>query len=96
MITAHTLFLLAIFPALTLMIENRTATALIVATGVLCALGSTSVGVALVARRRESRTWRESSAPRAVRFFPVECVKPGISSAFAAPHDHRPLIRRWI
>ena len=49
MITARTLFLIAIFPAFTLMVENRTAMTLIVATGVLSAFSSTSVGVALVA-----------------------------------------------
>ena len=49
MITARVLFMLAIFPAFTLMIENRTAFTLIAMTGLLSALSSTSVGVALVA-----------------------------------------------
>lgn len=48
MISARVLFLLAIFPAYTLMISNHDALTLIVATGVLSALSSTSVGVALV------------------------------------------------
>ena len=48
MISARTLFLLAIFPAFTLIIRNHDAVTLIVATGVLSALSSTSVGVALV------------------------------------------------
>ena len=48
MITARVLFLLAIFPAFTLMVGNRDAITLILATGLLGALSSTSVGVALV------------------------------------------------
>jgi MFS family permease len=48
MITARVLFLLAIYPAFTLMIGNRDAVTLIAATGLLSALSSTSVGVALV------------------------------------------------
>lgn len=48
MITARVLFLLAIYPAFTLMIGNRDALTLILATGLLSALSSTSVGVALV------------------------------------------------
>jgi MFS family permease len=48
MISARVLFLLAIYPAFTWMIGDRTATTLIVATGILSALSSTSVGVALV------------------------------------------------
>lgn len=49
MITARSLFLLAIYPAFTLMVRNHDALTLIAATGVLSALSSTSVGVALVA-----------------------------------------------
>jgi MFS transporter, MHS family, citrate/tricarballylate:H+ symporter len=48
MMSARVLFLLAIFPAYTLMIGNHDALTLIVATGVLSAFSSTSVGVALV------------------------------------------------
>ncbi len=48
MITARVLFLLAIFPAFTLMVSNHDTLTLIVATGLLSALSSTSVGVALV------------------------------------------------
>ena len=48
MITARVLFLLAIYPAFTLMVGNRDALTLILATGILSALSSTSVGVALV------------------------------------------------
>ena len=48
MITARVLFLLAIYPAFSLMVGNRDAITLIVATGLLSALSSTSVGVALV------------------------------------------------
>jgi MFS family permease len=48
MITARILFLIAIFPAFSLMISNRDALTLILATGVLGALSSISVGVALV------------------------------------------------
>ncbi len=48
MITARVLFLFAIYPAFTLMISNHDALTLILATGVLGALSSTSVGVALV------------------------------------------------
>jgi len=49
MITARSLFLLAIFPAFYLMVHNRDAVTLITATGVLSACSSASVGVALVA-----------------------------------------------
>ena len=49
MITARSLFLLAIYPAFLLMVRNHDAVTLIVATAVLSALSSTSVGVALVA-----------------------------------------------
>jgi len=49
MITARSLFLLAIYPAFTLMVRNHDALTLILATGVLSAFSSTSVGVALVA-----------------------------------------------
>ena len=48
MITARVLFLIAIYPAFALMISNHDALTLILATGVLGALSSTSVGVALV------------------------------------------------
>lgn len=48
MITARVLFLLAIYPAFSLMVENRDVPTLILATAVLSALSSTSVGVALV------------------------------------------------
>ncbi|MFI4975524.1 MAG: MFS transporter [Caulobacterales bacterium] len=48
MITARVLFLLALYPAFTLMVRNHAALTVIVATGVLSALSSTSVGVALV------------------------------------------------
>jgi MHS family citrate/tricarballylate:H+ symporter-like MFS transporter len=48
MITARVLFLFAIYPAFTLMVGNRDAVTLILATGLLSALSSTSVGVALV------------------------------------------------
>ena len=48
MISARVLFLLAIFPAFTLMVNNHDAVTLIAATGLLSALSSTSVGVALV------------------------------------------------
>ncbi len=48
MITARVLFLFAIYPAFALMISNHDALTLILATGVLSALSSTSVGVALV------------------------------------------------
>ncbi len=48
MITARVLFLLAIFPAFSLMVSNHDALTLIIATGLLSALSSTSVGVALV------------------------------------------------
>ena len=48
MITARVLFLLAIYPAFSLMVGNRDAVTLILATGVLGALSSMSVGVALV------------------------------------------------
>ena len=48
MITARVLFLLAIYPAFTLMVSNHDTLTLIVATGLLSALSSTSVGVALV------------------------------------------------
>ena len=49
MITARSLFFLAIYPAFLLMVRNHDAVTLIVATGVLSACSSTSVGVALVA-----------------------------------------------
>ena len=49
MITARSLFFLAIYPAFFLMVRNHDALTLIAATGVLSALSSTSVGVALVA-----------------------------------------------
>jgi len=48
MITARVLFLLAIYPAFSLMVGNRDALTLILATGLLGAFSSTSVGVALV------------------------------------------------
>jgi MHS family citrate/tricarballylate:H+ symporter-like MFS transporter len=48
MITARVLFLLAIYPAFSLIIGNHDVVTLIVATGLLSALSSTSVGVALV------------------------------------------------
>lgn len=48
MITARVLFLLAIYPAFTAMVGRHDALTLIVATGLLSALSSTSVGVALV------------------------------------------------
>jgi MFS transporter, MHS family, citrate/tricarballylate:H+ symporter len=48
MITARVLFLLAIYPAFSLMVENRDVLTLILATALLSALSSTSVGVALV------------------------------------------------
>ena len=49
MITARSLFFLAIYPAFYMMVRNHDAITLILATGVLSALSSTSVGVALVA-----------------------------------------------
>ena len=49
MITARTLFLLAIYPAFYLIVKNHDPVTLIVATGVLSMFSSTSVGVALVA-----------------------------------------------
>ena len=48
MITARVLFLLAIYPAFSWIIASHDVTALIAATGLLSALSSTSVGVALV------------------------------------------------
>ena len=48
MITARVLFLLAIYPAFTLIVQNHSAFTLIAATALLGALSSTSVGVALV------------------------------------------------
>jgi MFS transporter, MHS family, citrate/tricarballylate:H+ symporter len=48
MITARVLFLLCVLPAFSIMVRNRDATSLIVATGVMSALSSTSVGVAIV------------------------------------------------
>ena len=48
MITARVLFLFAIFPAFTLIVQNHSALTLIGATALLGALSSTSVGVALV------------------------------------------------
>ncbi len=48
MITARVMFLLATFPAFFLIVRNHDAVTLIVATGVIGALSSTSVGVALV------------------------------------------------
>ena len=47
-ITARVLFLLAIYPAFSLIVQNHTALMLISATALLGALSSTSVGVALV------------------------------------------------
>ncbi len=49
MITARTLFMLAVFPAFLLMVRNHNAVTVIAATGILAAFSSTSVGVALVA-----------------------------------------------
>lgn len=49
MITARVLLLLATFPAFLLIVRNQDAVTLIAATGLLSALSSTSVGVALVA-----------------------------------------------
>lgn len=49
MITARALFLLATFPAFVLMVRNHDAVTLIVCVGVISALSSTSVGVAIVA-----------------------------------------------
>jgi MFS family permease len=49
MITARVLLLAATFPAFLLMVRNHDAVTLIAATGLLSALSSTSVGVALVA-----------------------------------------------
>jgi MFS family permease len=48
MITARTLFLLCIFPAFTVMVRDHDALSVILATGIMSALSSTSVGVALV------------------------------------------------
>lgn len=48
MIGARVFFLLAIYPAFSLMISNHDVVTLIIATGLLSALSSTSVGVALV------------------------------------------------
>ena len=48
MIIARTLFLLAIFPAFTLIISNHDALTLFLATGLISALSSASIGVALV------------------------------------------------
>ena len=48
MITCRTLFLLETFPAFVLMIRNHDALTLILATGVISALSSASIGVALV------------------------------------------------
>ncbi len=48
MITCRTLFLLATFPAFTLMIRNHDALTLVLATGLISALSSASIGVALV------------------------------------------------
>lgn len=48
MITARTLFLIAIYPAFFLIVRNHDPITLIAATGVLSAFSSTSVGVALV------------------------------------------------
>ncbi len=49
MITARTLFMLAIIPAFLLMVRNHDVLTVTLATGLLSALSSTSVGVALVA-----------------------------------------------
>jgi MFS family permease len=49
MIISRSLFLLATFPAFVLMVRNHDALTLIACTGLLSALSSTSVGVALVA-----------------------------------------------
>jgi len=49
MITARTLFLLATFPAFVLMVRNHNALTLLLCTGLLSALSSASVGVAIVA-----------------------------------------------
>ena len=49
MITARVLLLLATWPAFALMVRNHDAATLVAATGIISALSSTSVGVALVA-----------------------------------------------
>lgn len=55
MITARILFLLAVWPAFTLIIANHDAATLITATGIMSAFSSTSVGIALVALTESMR-----------------------------------------
>ena len=83
MITARTLFLFATLPAFTLMIRNHDAVTLIVATGVLAAFSSASVGVALVALTESLRKDVRSSGLAIVYAIGVT-VFGGLAQPFIA------------
>ena len=97
MITARVLFLLAIFPAYTMLVENPNVITLIAVTGLLSALSSISVGVALVCLTESLRKDVRSTGLAVVYAVGV-AVFGGIvqpSSAWLVKVTGNPLALAW-
>ena len=97
MITARSLFLLSALPAFMLMAHERSAISLILATGVMSALSSASVGAALVAITESLRKETRSTAMAVLYAVAVTVfggfAQPGVSALIKATHD--PLSPAW-
>ena len=97
MITARSLFLLSALPAFLLMSSQRTGLSVILATGVMSALSSASVGVALVALTESLRKETRSTAMAVLYAVAVTVfgglAQPGVSALIKATNN--PLSPAW-
>jgi MFS family permease len=97
MITARTLLLLVTWPAFALIVHNRDPITLTVATGVISACSSTSVGVALVALT-ESLQKNVRSTAMAVIYAVAVTVFGGLAQPFITKiieTTHNPMAPAW-
>ena len=97
MITARSLFLLSALPAFLLMSHERSAISVILATGVMSAFSSASVGAALVAITESLRKETRSTAMAVLYAVAVTVfggfAQPGVSALIKATHN--PLSPAW-
>ncbi len=97
MIVARSLFLLSALPAFLLMSHERSAVSVILATGVMSAFSSASVGAALVAITESLRKETRSTAMAVLYALAVTVfggfAQPGVSALIKATHN--PLSPAW-
>ena len=97
MIAARSLFLLSALPAFMIMAHERTALSVILGTGVMSALSSMSVGVALVALTESFRKETRSTTMAVLYAVAVTvfggAAQPAVSALAKATHD--PIAPAW-